>query len=114
MYTKSTTQVDDYLCKLSSDTRKIAELELRETDDICKHSLKSLRDWIEKNPRIVSSRLDANFLLRFLRCKKFSIPMAKEMIERYLVLRHYEQEGTKVFINLDCRLPAIRELFEMG
>lgn len=114
MQTKSTTQVDDYQCKLSLETRKIAENELRETDEIRTHSLKSLREWVDKNPRIVSMRLDSNFLLRFLRCRKFSLPMTKDMIERYLVLRHYEQDEMKIFQNFDMRLPAVKELFELG
>lgn len=115
MQTKSTTQVDDdYICKLSLETQKIAEDELRETNEIREHALKSLRDWAEKNSRIISMRLDANFLLRFLRCRKFSLPMVKDMIERYLVLRHYEQDGEKVFQNFDMRLPAMSELLELG
>lgn len=115
MQTKSTTQIDDdYICKLSLETQKIAENELRETNEIRQHALKSLRDWAENNSRIISMRLDANFLLRFLRCKKFSLPMTKDMIERYLVLLHYEQNGEKVFRNFDLRLPAMQELLQLG
>lgn len=114
MQTKSITPVDDYICKLSSDTQKIAEEELRETEEIRNHALKSLREWAEKNPRIAKVRLDSNFLLRFLRVKKFSLPMTKETIERYLVLRHYEHEEKKVFQNLDMKLPVMMELLEAG
>lgn len=115
MQTKSTTRVDDdYICKLSLEVQKIAETELRETNEIREHALRSLRDWAEKNSRIISMRLDANFLLRFLRCKKYSLPMTKEMLERYLVLRHYEQNGEKLFQNFDMRLPAIKSLLELG
>lgn len=114
MQTKSITPVDDYICKLSSDTQIIAEKELRETEHIRKHAIKSLREWAEKNPRIIKVRLDSNFLLRFLRAKKFSLPMTKEMIERYLVLRHYEYEERKVFQNFDVRLPVMKELLEAG
>ena len=115
MQTKSSTQIDDdYICKLSLETQKIAENELRETNEIRQHALKSLRDWAENNSRIISMRLDANFLLRFLRCKKFFLPMTKDTIERYLVLLHYEQNGEKVFRNFDMRLPAMQELLKLG
>jgi hypothetical protein len=114
MQTKSITSIDNYICELSQDTQKLAENELRETEEIRNHALKALREWAEKNPRIFKVRLDSNFLLRFLRCKKFSLPMTKEMIERYLVLRHYEYEGKKVFQNFDMKLPVMKELLEAG
>jgi hypothetical protein len=114
MQTRSMNKVDDYVCKLLPETRKIAELELRETEVTRKHALRELREWAAKNPRIISIRLDSTFLLKFLRCKKFSLPMAKEMIERYIVLRHVEHEGVKIFQNLDSKLPVMQELFRAG
>jgi hypothetical protein len=59
-------------------------------------------------------RLDSNFLIKFLRAKKFSIPMVKETIERYLVLRFYVQEGLEIFRNLDVRDPVMQELLDLG
>lgn len=94
--------------------RKFVEREFRETDDVREHAIKSLRDWAEQNPRIEKLRLDSSFLLRFLRAKKFSLPMVKETIERYLVLRWYAQEGVKLFQNLDVKHSAMQELLNSG
>lgn len=40
--------------------------------------------------------------------------MAKEMIERYLVLRCYVEQDYKLFENLDVRLPMVQELLDLG
>lgn len=40
--------------------------------------------------------------------------MAKETIERYLVLRWYVQDGIEVFQNLDVKLPVMQELLDLG
>ncbi|CAG9805921.1 unnamed protein product [Chironomus riparius] len=113
-FTKSITPIDDYVCTLPEETRKIAEDELRETDSVRRHALESLREWAEKNPRIKAVRLDSTFLLKFLRCKKFSLPMVKEQIERYLVLRHYVYDDMKVFTNFDYKMPVMQELIDLG
>lgn len=54
---------------------------------------------------------DANFLLRFLRTKKFSVPMAQEAIERYILLR---QSWGIAFNQLDHTLPVMTELIDLG
>lgn len=113
-YTKSITPVDDYVCKLPLETQKFVEEELRETESSRKHAIQSLREWAEKNPRINKMRFDASFLLRFLRCRKFSLPMTEEMIERYLVLSHYTYNDMKVFQNFDYKLPVMQELYDLG
>jgi hypothetical protein len=106
--------VDDYIFKLSDGTKKFVEEEFRETEEIRSHAIKDLREWAAKNPRILSLRLDSKFLLKFLRVKKFSLPMTKETIERYLILRWYEQDGIKFYQNFDLRLPVMQELFDLG
>lgn len=111
-YTKALTAPDDYKFTMSDDLRRIAERELNETDDRRNHALQMLRDWAEKNPRIVKVRMDSNFLLKFLRAKKFSIPVAQENIERFLLLR-FIRDGN-VFMNLDCRLPKLAKLLDLG
>lgn len=102
------------MCTLSPEVRKKAEEECRETDESRKHAIEALRDWAEQNPRINKLRLDSIFLLKFLRAKKYSLPMAKEMIERYLVLRCFEQQNYKLFENIDVRLPMVQELLDLG
>lgn len=98
----------------SDEMRLFVEREFRETDESRQHAFEALREWADQNPRIVKLRLDSGFLLRFLRARKFSIAMVKDMIERYLVLRFYMQEGIAIFRNLDMKLPVMQELFDLG
>lgn len=92
----------------------MAESELRETNEIREHAIKSIREWALKNPRIVTLRLDSKFLLRFLRFKKFSVPQAMESIERYLVLRKYVHEGHLIYQNFDYLDPPLLKLLDAG
>jgi tRNA splicing endonuclease len=115
MHEKSLTPVDeDYICTLSADTIAFSADDLRESAEIRENALREIREWAMNNPKIIKLRLDSNFLLRFLRCRKFSIPMTKEIIERYLVLRHLRDDGVKIFTNLDYRLPVMQELLNLG
>ncbi|XP_048004607.1 retinaldehyde-binding protein 1-like [Leguminivora glycinivorella] len=102
---------DDYQCKLSAETQAIAAEQLRETESSRSQALASLRSWIEQNPKFMTIRLDANYLLRFLRTKKFSVPMAQEAIERYILLR---QSWGIAFNQLDYKLPVMMELIDLG
>lgn len=54
--------------------------------------------------------IDANFLLRFLRAKKFSVPITQAGIERYLLLR----QSYDFFTNLDMNLPVMKKLLDDG
>uniref|UniRef100_A0A182TN18 CRAL-TRIO domain-containing protein n=1 Tax=Anopheles melas TaxID=34690 RepID=A0A182TN18_9DIPT len=78
---------DEYRCSLPEQYRKLAADQLREDDHIRKQAIDQMRQWIAKHPYIRRCRTDAVFLLRFLRQRKFSIPKACEMLERYLALR---------------------------
>ncbi|XP_020290764.1 alpha-tocopherol transfer protein-like [Pseudomyrmex gracilis] len=102
---------NDYECTLSEDTQKIAKAELREDKNTRDQALEQMRNWIKMNPRIENCRLDAQFLLKFLRCKKFNVPMAQEATERYLLLR---QVYSPAFNNLDITEPNMRELLSLG
>lgn len=55
---------------------------------------------------------DSNFLLRFLRVKKYSVPMAQEAIERYLLLR--KTDYGHMFQNVDMKIPNINALLDLG
>lgn len=55
--------------------------------------------------------LDSSFLLRFLRTKKFSVPMTKEAIERYVLLR---QSYAWAFQGLNINEPNLKELLNLG
>ncbi|XP_004933182.1 alpha-tocopherol transfer protein-like isoform X2 [Bombyx mandarina] len=105
------TEADEYKCPLSEETQTIASEELRETESARTQALQALRSWMEQNPKLLAVRLDSNYLLRFLRAKKFSVPMAQEAIERYLLLR---QSWGIAFNQLDYKLPIMMELLELG
>lgn len=109
---KGITPIDDYVFTLSDELKEMAENELRETSSTRDHALKAMREWIMSNPRISNIRLDSNFLLRFLRSKKFSVPITQESLERYLLLRQSYDE--KIFRNMDYLLNPIQELITNG
>lgn len=97
--------------RLNDELRVLAQTELREDDASRQHALQQMREWIQKHPDIKRCRTDSAFLLRFLRTKKFSIPLAQEMMERYLVIRQLYPHW---FRGLDMDDPAIYELLEQG
>ncbi|XP_055626042.1 retinaldehyde-binding protein 1-like isoform X2 [Toxorhynchites rutilus septentrionalis] len=111
-FTKAINPPDNYKFPYSDELRKIAEEELGETDAKRDHALKMIREWAETNPRIEKIRMDSTFLLKFLRTKKFNIPVVQENIERFILLRHYK-DG-QLFMNLDCRLPKMAKLLDLG
>ncbi|KAM7358519.1 clavesin-1 isoform 2-T3 [Cochliomyia hominivorax] len=102
---------DPYVCSLPANLKKVAKEELHEDENIRKQALAQFREWIAKHPHIKKCRTDSIFLLRFLRTKKFSVPAACEMLERYLTIR---QLFPQWFQKLDIEDPAINEIFENG
>ncbi|KAI5701424.1 hypothetical protein M8J76_007220 [Diaphorina citri] len=97
---------------VSKQGLQIAKAELREDESTREDALIQLRQWITKNSRIQTCRLDARFLLRFLRSKKFSVPMAEEALERYILLRN--TYGDLAFSKLDPKNPTMQELLKLG
>ncbi|XP_011879322.1 PREDICTED: rhophilin-2 [Vollenhovia emeryi] len=102
---------DEYKCTLDADTLETARLELREDDNTREQALEQFRHWIEKHPAIKQCRTDALFLLRFLRTKKFSLPMAQEMLERYLTVRQLYPHW---FQKLDVDDPELEAIIDDG
>ncbi|XP_034242677.1 clavesin-1 [Thrips palmi] len=102
---------DAYKCGLSEELRRAARTELREDDGSRAHALQQMRDWIAKHPHIRKCRTDSLFLLRFLRTKKFSVPMAQEMLERYLAIRQLYPQW---FRGLDVMDPKISDILDAG
>lgn len=72
-----------------------------------------MRDWILANPRIEKCRMDAVWLLRFLRFRKYSLPLAQEALERYLVFRE-GLYGYDWFSNMNFDRPTLGDLLEKG
>lgn len=104
-------EYDPYQWSLPPAFKKIAQEELREDETIRTQSLTQMREWIAKHPHIIRCRTDAVFLLRFLRTKKFSIPAACEMLERYMTIR---QIYSHWFQKLDIEDPDVRAIMESG
>ncbi|XP_076178565.1 clavesin-2 [Ptiloglossa arizonensis] len=101
----------DYGSVLSGTTKIIARDELREDDATREQTLDQFRYWIQTHPSIKRCRTDAAFLLRFLRTKKFNLPMAEQMLERYLSIR---QRYPNWFQNLDIEDPDIEAIVDAG
>ncbi|XP_004929842.1 retinaldehyde-binding protein 1 [Bombyx mori] len=85
--------------------------ELRETQSTKEQSLQLMREWIEQNGDIKNVRQDEIFLLRFLRHKKYSIPMAQQTLLKYLSLRKFYPE---IFKNLDYEDSNLQEIINNG
>ncbi|XP_055630586.1 alpha-tocopherol transfer protein-like [Toxorhynchites rutilus septentrionalis] len=100
-------QFDEYRCSLSEKFRQLAMEQLREDDTLREQALEAMRVWIAKHPYIRRCRTDSLFLLRFLRQRKFSIPLACETLERYLAMR---QTFPHWFQKLDPTHPDMKEL----
>jgi len=102
---------DKYVCTLSTNLQQTAKKELGETEINRVQSLDQIRDWIRKTDYIKDCRLDANFLLRFLRQKKFNVPMAQETLTRYISMR---QEYPGWFHDTSMHDPAVMDLIDRG
>lgn len=96
---------------LSESLLKIAKRELREDKCTREQSLEQLRNWVLKNEDLQNVRCDDTFLLRFLRAKKFSVPMAEQTLLKYLNIRRtFPHMATK----LDFLEPRLSDLIEQG
>lgn len=106
------TPVDDYQCKLSDDLLEILRKEIRETEEIRNHGIKAMRDWVMQNPRIKRCRLDSIWILKHLRFRKHSIPLAQEAMERHLVIRQGSYGQQYFHLEGDVSRPCIKKLFD--
>ncbi|XP_059618251.1 clavesin-2-like [Phlebotomus argentipes] len=97
--------------KLSDELKKKAWENLREDENLRCQALEQFREWITKHPKIKKCRMDDVFLLRFLRTKKFSVPEACQLLEKYLTTRKVLPQ---LFDNLSLSDPAIRHLISSG
>lgn len=102
---------DEYKTTLDADALETARLELREDDNTREQALEQFRHWIEKHPMIKRCRTDSLFLLRFLRTKKFSLPMAQELLEGYLTVRQLYPQW---FQKLDIDDPELEAIIDNG
>lgn len=106
------TPIDDYKCNLSDELVAILENEIRETEEIRTFAIKAMREWTIQNPRIIKTRLDSMWLLKHLRFKKFSLPLAQEAIERHLVLREGIYGLEHFHLDMNVFRPCIKKIFD--
>lgn len=97
--------------QLSDAVQKIARKELREDRLAREQCTQQMRDWLAKNEDVANVRTDDDFLLRFLRVKKFSVPMAEQMLLKYLNLRRCFPEMTT---QLDYQSETMKRVFDNG
>ncbi|XP_055629533.1 retinaldehyde-binding protein 1-like [Toxorhynchites rutilus septentrionalis] len=102
---------DDRITEMSEMHHKIAAEQLREDDSIRSQSLAQMREFIAKHPHIKKCRTDAQFLLRFLRSKKYSINSATEVLERFLIARKVHPQW---FYPLDIEDPELNAFADTG
>lgn len=102
---------DDSKKDLSEIVEKVARKELREDKYTRDQCLAQMREWLAKNEDVQDVRVDEAFLLRFLRAKKFSVPMAQQMLLKYLNLKTIFPGMTT---NLDFLSSPIKEIFANG
>lgn len=96
---------------MSEAIQKIARKELREDKSARDQSLYQMREWLKKTDDVQNVRCDDSFLLRFLRAKKFSVPMAQQLMLKYLNLKKTCPEMTA---NLDFLSKQMHEIFTSG
>lgn len=90
---------------------KIAKNELREDEATREQALQQMREWLKKCYDVENVRTDDCFLLRFLRNKKFSVPMAQQQLLKYLNMRRVMGHLSH---NLDFLLPGVKNLIDNG
>ena len=103
-------QVKDKI-NISDSVLKVAKKELREDKTTREQALEQMRDWLKKNYDVENIRTDDSFLLRFLRNKKFSVPMAQQQLLKYLNMRKVMGH---LSYNLDFLSPGVKGLIDNG
>lgn len=110
---KSITPLDDYEFTLSKELEELARDQLRETEQMRNDSITAIREWIHEHPKIIKTRMDAVWLLRFLRFRKFDLSRAQEALERYMVLAQSPM-ADNWFNDLDILRPSVEKLMDLG
>ncbi|XP_076437641.1 alpha-tocopherol transfer protein-like [Babylonia areolata] len=86
----------EYTCTLSEETLEVAKKELNEDPCTRLLEIKTLRDRLQQYPGL-KSRLDPQFLIRFLRARKFDQERAFELVLTYYRTR---KEDPAIFTGL--------------
>ena len=93
----------------SEDFYKIAQKELNETIDTRSLDIEALRDKIKLRPDILINRDDDEFLIRFLRARKYNKDKAFDLLCHYCQFRRKHQTFFK-----SLKVSCLRPVFEDG
>uniref|UniRef100_A0A1I8NNZ2 CRAL-TRIO domain-containing protein n=1 Tax=Stomoxys calcitrans TaxID=35570 RepID=A0A1I8NNZ2_STOCA len=105
------TTLDQNEVALTERLLQIAKMELREDKCTRDQCLEQFRNWLAKNEDVQNVRIDDNFLLRFLRAKKFSVPMAEQTLLKFLNLR---RSFPHLSTNLDILDASLNDVITSG
>lgn len=95
---------------LSSELQRVACEELNEVPERLAADVETIRQWINKNPKIIS-RDDDQFIVSFLRGSKFSLEKAKKKIELFYKWR---TDTPEFFANRDVNDKILQEIIDQG
>ncbi|GFT01358.1 leucine--tRNA ligase [Trichonephila clavipes] len=85
--------------------------DLNETEELRNRCLDELREWAISQPHFVNCRIDNNFLLRFLRMRKYRVDLAQQVLDKYLTVK---TKYPMPYQKLDIRKPSLRDLISKG
>ena len=102
---------EEYQFPLDAEFKKKAENELKETDKERIGSVRALREWAIQRQDWLKTPLDTEYLLRFLRVRKFSQLAARKTLENFWTSRTKYPEW---FSNVDMCDPDIQEIIGTG
>jgi len=101
---------DDH--SLDEFSKEKARIELNEDPEERDEILQAFREWVEEH-QYIRARSDDNFLLRFLRCSKFSMLKAQKLLESYCTVRSHPKYGVpQWFQRQDMDDPVVIELLD--
>ncbi|XP_034416024.1 clavesin-1-like [Cyclopterus lumpus] len=96
---------------LSSDTTEKARLELNENPDTLHQDIQQVRDMIVSRPDIGFLRTDDDFILRFLRARKFDQTETFRLLAQYFQFR---QQNLDMFQSFKVDDPGIKRALMDG
>ncbi|KAL5021461.1 hypothetical protein ScPMuIL_000616 [Solemya velum] len=103
-------KMQDYKCTLNEQSAEKASAELNEDPKERTGAVQTLRGWIEQQSWL-KTPTDTNFLLQFLRARKFSQLGARDLLTNYWTVRtkHFE-----LYKDLDPSSSKIHEILDLG
>ncbi|CAG0884192.1 unnamed protein product [Cyprideis torosa] len=93
------------------EIQRVMKEEINEKPETRDAAIRELREFLLDHPEIRNPRLDAPFLLRFLRMQKFDVNKAKKTVEKYLKLRC---EEARWYRGLDIQETRLNEILSDG